>query len=337
MFMLGWFLFVGCVPRPESSVVVYSASDREYATPILDGFDRQMPGTEVIRQFDIESSKTLGLVTRIEQERNRPRCDVFWNNEIIHTIRLQKQGLLASRRWKVPDSWPTPYRARVLLINKSKLTDPTTWPKSIFDLADERWNHRCGMAYPVYGTTSTHMAVLASHSISLDASDTSVKQFVSNGRLDWQAWAKHVSKNAVILAGNKQVALSVSRGDLDWGLTDTDDAVIEKESGQPVEIVFPDQFSRGFGTLFIPNSIAVIQGAPHPAGAAALADYLVSEKIESRLTMGNSAQFPVWPNAQEKPRLLKDQTVRWADVDFEKAAQAWPTTQEFLKSAFGSN
>ena len=152
------FGFIGCVPQREGSVVLYSASDREYATPILDAYDRNTPGTEIARQFDVEASKTLGLVTRIEQERERPRCDVFWNNEIIHTIRLQKQGLLVSRRWNVPDSWPKRLRAqdgtwigyaaraRVLLINKVKLPDSSTWPTSVLELADIKWHHRCGMA-----------------------------------------------------------------------------------------------------------------------------------------------------------------------------------------------
>ena len=145
------FVFcIGCVPRREESVVLYSAADREYATPILDAFERANTGTEIARQFDVEASKTLGLVTRIERENERPKCDVFWNNELIHTIRLQKQGLLASRRWKVPDSWPKGFkakdgtwigfaaRARVLLINKKNLHDPASWPKSVLELADKK-------------------------------------------------------------------------------------------------------------------------------------------------------------------------------------------------------
>ena len=77
-----WFCISGCTTRPENSVVLYTSADREYAVPILDAFDRNNPGVEVARQFDVEASKTLGLVTRIEQEQARTRCDVFWNNEI---------------------------------------------------------------------------------------------------------------------------------------------------------------------------------------------------------------------------------------------------------------
>jgi iron(III) transport system substrate-binding protein len=332
---------IGCVPQREKSVVLYSASDREYVTPILDAFERSNPGTEIARQFDVEASKTLGLVTRIQKEKERPRCDVFWNNEIIHTIRLQKQGLLASRRWKVPDNWPKGFkakdgtwigfaaRARVLIINKSKLPDPSMWPKSVLELADEKWRHRCGLANPIYGTTATHMAVFASHGKQIRGEQNVTAAYFNQDRtLDWNRWSDAWIENAVVLAGNKQVALAVSSGELDWGLTDTDDAVIEKESGNPIEIVFPDQNADGFGTLFIPNTISVLQKAPNPAAASLLADYLVSEKVESRLTMGNSAQFPVWPDAKIKSRLTETQESRWAQVDFEKAAERW---EEVLK------
>ena len=341
---LFFMVSVGCVPQREKSVVLYSASDREYATPILDAFERSNSGTEIARQFDIEAAKTLGLVTRIERERERPKCDVFWNNEIIHTIRLQKQGLLANRRWKVPDAWPKTFRAkdgswigfaaraRVLIINRNKLPNSESWPKSVLELGDAKWHHRCGLANPMYGTTATHMAVISSHSKRIaDVSSLGQPYFATDRSLDWVKWSNDWMQHAVVLAGNKQVVLAVSSGELEWGLTDTDDAIIEKEAGNPVEIVFPDQDSMGFGTLFIPNTVCVLQKAPNPTAAALLADYLVSEKVEARLSMGNSAQFPVWPNAKAQSRLKTERT-RWADVDFEMAAEGWEKTLGDLKS-----
>jgi len=343
-------LSIACVQKRELSVVVYSASDREYATPILDAFERNSSGVEVVRQFDVESTKTLGLVARIEQEKDRPRCDVFWSNEILHTIRLQKQGLIATRTWKIPSAWPVNMRAkdgswvgfaaraRVLLINKSKLPDPESWPKSVFELAIAKWHNRCGLANPMYGTTATHFAVLSTNSNSIDLKGDQNSSFVTQeSKLDWLRWSQAVAANAVVLSGNKQVALSVSSGELDWGLTDTDDAAIEKESGQPVEIVFPDQSPGAFGTLLIPNTVSVLKGAPHPVSAADLADYLISEQVESRLTIGNSAQFPVWPETKQKSRLEDDKLIRWAETDFEKAAEGWSDSMQSLKAIFDKN
>lgn len=345
-----WFCISGCTTRPENSVVLYTSADREYAAPILDAFDRNHPGVEIARQFDVEASKTLGLLTRIEQEQARTRCDVFWNNEIIHTIRLQQKGLLAKRSWQIPSNWPKQMRAgdgtwvgyagraRVLLVNKERLPDASEWPKSVFELADPKWHHRCGMAYPVYGTTATHMATLRSNVKGFAMTEAWAKSFTDeSSRVNWDSWLDIAAKNTVVLAGNKQTAQAVSRGELDWALTDTDDAMIEKDSGNPVELIFPDQAEGQFGTLLIPNTIGVLRDAPHPAAAALLADYLMSEKVEARLTMGNGAQFPVWPNSSEKSRLTQGKTIRWADVDFELVAKDWDSTLDRIKRAFDTD
>ena len=140
-----------------------------------------------------------------------------------------------------------------------------------------------------------------------------------------ETWFKQVRENAVVLAGNKQVAQAVSSGQLDWGLTDTDDANIERENGLNVAIVYPDQMPDQPGTLFLPCSVAVIKDGPHRVAASLLADYLVSEKTESRLTMSSSAHFPVWPGSKAKSSAASTEPVRWMIVDFEKAADVWET------------
>src|SRR5947208_11407107 len=85
-------LLAGCGPsQPE--VVVYAALDREFSEPILQDFE-QASGVRVLAKYDTEANKTVGLATAILQERNRPRCDLFWNNEILQTLRLEKEGVL---------------------------------------------------------------------------------------------------------------------------------------------------------------------------------------------------------------------------------------------------
>ncbi len=324
---------VGCVPRSEKEVVLYTSADREFAGPILDSFDRLHDPTTIARQFDVESTKTVGLVTRIMEEKSRPRCDVFWNNEILHTIRLQKAGLLRTRRWSIPDGWPEGFRAkdgtwvgiagraRVLIVNTDRLPKEVDWPQSVDDLRDPKWQKKCGVAFPLFGTTATHFAVQTTR---MPASDA-------------ETWFKGVATNAVVLSGNKQVAQAVARGELDWGLTDTDDALVEKENGMKIAWIFPDQRPSDPGTLLIPNTVAVLDRSPHPIAAAKLADFLVSQKTEERLTMGNAAQFPLWPGASKDSamRVQQDKTVRWMKVDFEEAANQWEEWAPKLKAIFG--
>jgi iron(III) transport system substrate-binding protein len=86
-------VLAGCWSAPDRQVVVYTALDREFSEPILQDFE-QRTGIRVLAKYDVESTKTVGLVNAIIQERNRPRCDLFWNNEILHTLRLERLGML---------------------------------------------------------------------------------------------------------------------------------------------------------------------------------------------------------------------------------------------------
>ncbi len=325
----GTALAVGCVAKVEDSVTVYSAADREYASPILSAFERRKQGTKVVPQFDVESTKTVGLVTRIESESSRPRCDVFWNNEIMHTLRLEAAGLLERIPWDIPANWPSnmrsPHntwvgfgaRARILLVNKKLLSADQPRPTSVLDLAEDRWKKKCAVASPLFGTTATHFTVLA-HRM---------------GDAKSEALFDSIKANAIVLSGNKQVAQAVSSGQVAFGLTDTDDALIEIDSGLPVEIVFPDQEPGQFGALLIPNSVAVIKGCPHPVAAAHLANYLLSEDTEGRLAMGSSGQIPIRPGHPQRSR-AQVSTTRWMDTPFDEVAKLWPDVQKRLSDRY---
>jgi iron(III) transport system substrate-binding protein len=320
--------FCGCGKKAPPEVVVYTALDREFSEPIFSDFTKKT-GIVVRSTFDTESTKTVGLATRIMEERDRPRCDLFWNNEILNTLRLERQGLLrpytSPAAKDFPESANSPdgmwhgfaARARILLVNTQKVPAERR-PKSIRDLTDPQW--RCGIAKPLFGTTATHAACL----------------FAAWGDNDAKAFFSTLKSNAHILSGNKQVAQSVASGKLDVGLTDTDDAVIEIENAMPVAIVYPDQEEGQIGTLFIPNTLALIKGSPNPKQAEQLVDYLLSADVERRLAEGPSAQIPLRPGVPASPRVKTPSEVRPMEVDWEAAAEKWDTAARYLESEFTS-
>ena len=324
------FVFMlGCVPRAENEVVIYTALDQEFSAPILSGFTRANDNEiKPTAKFDVESTKTVGLVNRLIGEQDRVVCDVFWNNEILHTIRLQQRGLLAEHAWQVPADWPYiasdstwcgfAARARVLIVNTNLLPEASQRPASISELADPKWKDQCAIAKPLFGTTATHAAVL----------------YERLGHQEAASFFERVAENAKVLTGNKQVAQTVAIGQCAWGITDTDDAIIEVEDGMPVAIVFPDQEPAGMGCLRIPNTLAILKNAPHPAAASKLADYLVSPQTEDRLAMGDSAQIPLFKEVPTRPRILPDEGVRWMEVDYEAAAASWDEVAAELESIF---
>lgn len=334
LLLCGAVLVVGCSkPQPQpQEVVVYTAHDDVFSGPILEGFSEQT-GVEVLTKTDTESTKTVGLAEAILAERERPRCDLFWNNEVLHTIRLDKEGLL--ERVDLPEAadYPAQYkssdgtwvgfaaRARVLVVNTNRVMESRR-PKSIHDLTDPQWRDQCAIAKPLFGTTATHAACL----------------FDTWGDEEAKKFFEQVKANAKILSGNRDVARRVAAGELAFGLTDTDDAMVEMDAGSPVAIIYPDQGEDELGTLFIPNTLAVIKGSAHQENAKRLMAYLLRPETEALLVRGESAQIPLNTKTTAVPRVETPETVKAMQVDFEAAADKWNTAYEFLREEFtGAN
>jgi iron(III) transport system substrate-binding protein len=317
----------GCrqkVEEQQPEVIVYTALDSEFSQPIFDEFTKKT-GIGVRTKYDAESTKTVGLTETIISERARPRCDLFWNNEVINTIRLERAGLL--RPYKSPAAatyaasshspdgmwYGFAARARVLIVNKNQ-----RHPKSIRDLTDPQWHDRCGIAKPLFGTTATHAACL----------------FAAWDEADAKTFFHNVKLNAQIMSGNRQVAQAVGANQLAFGLTDTDDALGEIAKGMPVEIIYPDQRQDELGTLFIPNTLSLIKDSPHPNEAEKLLDFLLSADVERQLANGPSAQFPLQSGVESSPRVKTPAQVKAMDIDWSAAAAKWDTAAQFLQTEF---
>ena len=322
---------LGCVRSAKKEVIVYTALDRDFSESIFADFQKQT-GIQVRASYDTESTKTVQLTNAIIAEsRRRTRCDLFWNNEILNTLRLDQLGLLDSYTAKNSDQYPERFRssddrwygfaarARVLLVNRQRV-DEQHMPASVFDLVDPRWKGKVAVAKPLFGTTATHAACMWE-----TLGESQAKGF-------WQ----QLRQNAQIMSGNKQVAQAVSRGEVAFGLTDTDDAKIEVQKGFPVSLVYPDQQPGGMGTLFIPNSLALLRGSPNAQAARQLLDYLLSAEVEEKLAQGPSAQIPLNTTSQKVTGIETTDTIRPMEVDFEAAALRWSEVGSFLAEEFVS-
>ena len=309
--------------------MVYTALDKEFSEPILARFEAKT-GIRVLAKYDVEATKTVGLVNAIRGEKDRPRCDVFWNNEIVNTIRLKNEGLLQPYEPRAAAQFPAVFRdpdrcwtgfaarARVLLVNTT-LVRPEEEPSSIRALADPRWQGKAGIARPIFGTTATHAACL----FALLGEEKAVEFFDSLKRNQVQ-----------VQSGNKQCALQVAAGKLAFGLTDTGDAIIEVERGMPVKIVYPDSAADQLGVLFIPNTVALIRNAPHPEQGKQLIEYVLSTEVEAALAAAASAQIPLNPNVTVQTRVKTPKDFKAMEVDFGKAAAAFQKSVEYMESRF---
>lgn len=316
----------GCGRNP-GDVVVYTSRDQLYAEPVLKAFEQET-GIRVRAVYDTGATKTVGLTNRLLAEKDHPQADVFWNSEVARTIILKRAGALAPYvspqakdippRYKDPEGYWTGFgaRARVILYN-TRLVSPEEAPRSLFDLTQPRWRSRVALGTPVLGTMATHHTALFLH-----LGDEQARAF-------FQALA---ANDVRIVVGNTAVRDAVSSGEVPLGVIDTSDAQEAIADGAPVAIIYPDQ--DGLGTLLIPNSVALIAGAPHPENARRFIDYLLRPETERALAWSRSAQMPLHPGVEVPPHVRRADQITTFDVDFEAIAGRMDEVTAYLQALF---
>jgi iron(III) transport system substrate-binding protein len=319
-------VFIALKPSEENLVVVYVSHDQDYSEPILKDFENKY-GIKVKAVYDTEATKTVGLVQRLIAEKNNPSADVFWNNEVIRTLKLKEEGVLEKYCspsaeniplfFKDEDCYWTGFaaRARVIIVN-TELVNPEEEPESLYDLANPKWRGNFTFADPRFGSTGTHFAAI----FAFLGEDLAKELFIM------------IKENKpVIAASNSQVRDLVASGKVAIGLTDTDDANDAIVDKKPVKYIFPDQ--KGIGTLVFPNTVMLIKGARHEKNAKALIDYLLSEEVEQKLAKSKAIQIPTRdievPENVPKLNEIKVLKTSWKDSynNLEKS-------QKFLESLF---
>jgi len=282
-------LITSCSKNNENSVVIYTSVDRNYSQPIFKSFEEET-NIKVLAVYDVEATKTIGLANRLINEKNNPKADVFWNGEILQTIKLKENDILEKYISKNANSIPKKYidsenyyssfggRLKVFLVNTNNL-NKSEFPNSIFDIINgETESNKIAISNPVFGTTSTYVAAL----------------YTLLGEKNGFDLFSNISTNKItILNGNAQVRDLVSSGSLSYGLTDSDDALSAINKGYPVKIIIPDQNKDSFGTLLIPNTVSLIKNGPNKDNGKLFIDYLLNLSTTENLINSGWIQIPL--------------------------------------------
>jgi iron(III) transport system substrate-binding protein len=324
-------VFYGCDADNvnERVVVIYTSVDQVYAEPILQAFQKRS-GIRVLPVFDVEATKTTGLVNRLIAEKDHPLADVFWNGEFAQTILLKEKDLLSPYHSPNRSDIPTQFRdaegywtgfsgrARVLIIN-TDLVPVSEYPESVFDLLDEKFPAgRIGIAYPLFGTTATHAAAI----------------YAALGDTQGRSYFEKIHKRGVrVVDGNSVVRDLVASGRLVFGLTDTDDACGAIKRGAQVTALFPDQKEDALGTLIIPNTVALIANAPHQTEGKALIDFLLTAEVEGQLVASGWSHIPLRPSGV-KSACLETSEIRGMNVNLVEIYGQLDTVKRDLAKIF---
>ena len=337
-------LLTGCKPEPGTTatgpstgggsaaaaeVTLYTSVDQPVAEPIVRAFE-QRTGVRVRLVTDTEATKSAGLAARLLAEKANPQADVFWGNEVFHTINLARNGALAPYASPAAETIPDRYkdaknkmwagtclRARVIATAEpagggapgggGEGSGPAAggkprWATHVEALTDPAVKNRVALARPTAGTTGGHVSALYA-AWGRDKADAFFRGLHANG--------------AKVLGGNSVVAEQVGQGQMLAGLTDNDDVAAAQRAGGQLALNLPDQGEGELGTLTIPCTVALVAGRPGGDAAKKLADYLLGDEVERKLIEAKFGRYSV--------RAASGQGVRTMDVTYDKVAEhmAW--------------
>lgn len=242
--------------KSRNQVILYTSQDQQFAEPILAEFTKQT-GIKVRPVFDSEAVKTVGLANRLLAEANHPQCDVWWSNEALRTRQLARRGTLETN-----SIIEFGFRSRRIVINTNQLALASA-PQSLLELTNAVWRGKVALAYPMFGTTSAQFIALR-------------RQW---GVAGWEQWCRALAANQPFLVdGNSVVVKFVGRGEALIGLTDFDDIAAGQRERLPLAAL-----PLSGESVLIPNSVAVVRNAPHPAHAQKLAEFLASDAVVEKL------------------------------------------------------
>ncbi len=321
------FIFWQCHSRPSQTVVVYVSEDRVFSEPILQDFEKTT-GIQVQAVYDTEEAKSTGVMNRLIAEKEHPQADVYWANEPIRAEVLKQKGIAAPyvspnasgipATFKDPDGYWTGFsaRARVFIVNQNVTAPPT----SIQAYIQPRWRGRGVIANPLFGTTTSHLAALAT----LWGIDSTM------------AFLKRLRENQIAIStSNGESADLVAAGQYDFSLVDSDDAINRQRQGKPVRLVYPDQGPQEPGCFIVPNAVVLINGAPHPKTARKLIDFLLSRETEQKLAFADCAQIPLHTGVPMPKELKPIDSLKVMPVDYGQVAQMLLKMQPLLKEWVG--
>jgi iron(III) transport system substrate-binding protein len=171
-------------------------------------------------------------------------------------------------------------------------------PASLLELTNAIWRGRVSLAFPLFGTTSTHFLALRQHW----------------GESNWLVWCRALAANQPFLEeGNSHVVRRVARGEAWIGVTDSDDITAGQREGVPVVALPLEALS-----LLIPNTVGIVaKSTPLNSGTQLLVQYLQSAPVQAALiAVGalETAGSPVATLQPDWPKLVREIDVGTAQL-----------------------
>jgi iron(III) transport system substrate-binding protein len=278
---LGATVLVGAMAQ-AGQITIYSGRGETFVQPVIDQFQQ-----ETGIQVSVRYGDTAALAVLLQEEGARTRADLFWGQDAGAMGALARAGLLA----KLPDSvyadlpeiytsrageWvATTGRARVVAYSLDRV-GADELPASVFDLVDERYRGRVGLA-PTNGSFQSFVTAMR----------------IQHGEERTLEWLRGLKANdAKVYRNNTTQISAIAEREIDFALINNYylPRFTANDPNYPVGQTF---MSAGdLGNMVNVAGIAVLAASRNSADAVRFIEYVLAPAAQSYFTREGN-EYPV--------------------------------------------
>jgi iron(III) transport system substrate-binding protein len=305
----------------SDTLTIYSGREEELVAPLIAQFEENT-GTDV----EVRYGDSAELAATIAEEGDGSPADVFFAQDPGSLGAVAGEGLLAELPAESLDRVPEDFRdpdgrwvgtsgrSRVIAYNTDALSEGDV-PDSVFDLTDERWRGKVGVA----PTNASFQAFVTAMRL-------------QQGEEKTRAWLEALKENGVrFYEKNTPIVEAVASGEIDLGLVNHYYLYLvqEEQPGAPVA----NHFLPGEdpGALVSAAGVGVLENADNRDGAESFVEFLLSETGQRFYTeRAEEAEYPLVAGIPVKEGLPPFESLGGPDVDFTTLGEELERTLELL-------
>ena len=263
----------GCGGGESDTLTIYSGREEELVAPLIEQFEEET-GTDV----EVRYGDSAELAATIAEEGDGSPADVFFAQDPGSLGAVAGEGLLAELPAESLDRVPEDFRdpdgrwvgtsgrSRVIAYNTDALSEDEV-PDSVFDLTDERWRGKVGVA----PTNASFQAFVTAMRL-------------QQGEEKTREWLEALKANGVrFYEKNTPIVEAVASGEIDLGLVNHYYLYLvqEEQPGAPVA----NHFLPGDdpGALVSAAGVGVLENADNRDGAESFVEFLLSDEGQQLL------------------------------------------------------
>ncbi len=312
------------VSEGSGELVVYSSRNEKFMEPLLDKFEEESGIT-----VNLLSGKDE-IINKVKEEGKNAHGDILISNDIGALEHLRQNDFLQGYEAEGIESIDEKYRAednswyglsartRVLMYNKDEITEEEM-PKTIAELADDKWKDQFGITRGGNGSMVAHVSALRN-------------EWGDEKTLEW---LKDIKNNAAIITdGHGDLRRAVGAGEVKMALVNNYyyHQQLDEPTDNNVGVVYPDQGEDEMGAFVNAAGVGFINHAPNEENAKAFLDWVMKPENQREFSYA-SMEVPINPDIDPVEEAAKITDYKVSDMPLRDLGDVWEDTRELIEES----